>query len=306
MSQEYKDLKSNGIPLFKAIPAWIYLIVPGLIMIIFFTIIPFMMIGIEAFQVEGLWSLQNFVVLMEGKLYKFVFANTVEIAIQVTILCLIISFPVAIFAAKSTRKVATIIIIAIFATFWISILLRTFAWIVVLSKEGPLNDVLVGLGILKERVYMLHTRPGTLIVMVNVMLPYMALPLVGFAINNVDWDLVDAARSLGAGNMRIFWNVILPSLLPGIVTGTFITFIISLSFYVTPMLVGGPGETMVTEVIDSELYWLRDKGRAGAISIVLLVMVTLILSAGMYFQRSFEKSRQVKIPIEPLEYLRTE
>lgn len=268
---------------------------PGILLITFFSILPFLMVAVEGFQVDGKWSLDNFIVLTQGRLYRIVFRNTVQISLQVTLMCLVLSIPVAIYSAKDSGRWAPLIMTGVFASFWISILVRTYSWLVILAREGPINDLLLAIGLISQPQTLLFARPGALVVMVNVMLPYMALPLIGFAANNIDWELIQAAQSLGAGGLRILWKILLPILLPGIIAGSFITFMISLSFYITPMLVGGPREIMISKQIDQELNRLFDSGRAGSLSILLLLIVFVTVFITMLSMKYFERRQQAKI-----------
>ena len=155
-------------------------------------------------------------------------------------------------------------------SFWISIIVRTYGWFIILGNDGPLARITGALG---HPIQLLFTAPGTLLVMVNVMLPYAALPLIGIAVRRMDWSLYDAARSLGAGRFRTVRDVLLPQLYSGIAASATLTFVISTGFFVTPELIGTPSQTMISQQIYAELTQVYDTSRAAALSVVLILIV---------------------------------
>ena len=154
-------------------------------------------------------------------------------------------------------------------SFWTSIIVRTYGWFIVLGNAGPIARITGALG---YPVQLLLTAPGTLLVMVNVMLPYMALPLLGVAVRQVDWSLYDAARSLGASPLRTGVSVLVPQLYSGI-AGIHVDLRDQYRFFVTPQLIGTPLQTMLSQQIYAELTEVYDTNRAAALSVVLIVIV---------------------------------
>jgi ABC-type spermidine/putrescine transport system permease subunit I len=234
-------------------------------------------IGVNALKVDDQWSLGNFVAIATERPYPRLFWNTLQISFEVTIACLLLSLPISVVASRGGTRLLAVIILGITASFWISILVRTYGWIIILGHNGPLNAL--AQTTTGRPLELLYSRPGTLIVLVNVMLPHLALPLTAFAVRAIDWTLIDAAYGLGASKLRTFWSVLLPQLYPGIVASSALTFVISLGFFVTPRLVGGVGDSMISMQIDRELNSVFDRERASALSFALLALIALIVAA---------------------------
>jgi putative spermidine/putrescine transport system permease protein len=250
------------------------LILPAALLVAAVVVAPLIVIGPEAFRIDGVWTLENFRAILHDAPYLKLFWNTIEISFEVTLLCILLATPLALISSRAGGRVTTVIIAGVAASFWISILVRTYGWFVLLGVSGPVyraSDFLhVG------PIELLYTRPGTLIAMTNVMLPYAALPLVAYAVRAVDWTLADAASSLGAGTIRTYGRVILPQLLPGMAAAGVLTFIVSLGFFVTPQLLGSPSDTMISQAIYGELNRLYDPSRASALSLGLLLLVASV------------------------------
>jgi ABC-type spermidine/putrescine transport system permease subunit I len=158
--------------------------------------------------------------------------------------------------------------------FWTSILVRTYAWMILLGRNGVLNQMLAGVGLISEPVALLYNVPGVLIGMVHVLLPYMVFPIYS-AMLRVDRDLLLAAEGLGASSLSVFWRVFLPLTLPGVIAGTALVFILSLGFYITPALLGGGRVIMIAVLIEQQVRQFLDWGFASALSIVLLCFALL-------------------------------
>jgi ABC-type spermidine/putrescine transport system permease subunit I len=165
--------------------------------------------------------------------------------------------------------------IFVLVPFWTSILVRSYAWMVLLGKEGPLNQALVALGIVDQPVQLLNTRFAVYIGMVHVLLPFMILPLYA-VMRGIDRSLLRAAENLGARPSQVFRQVFLPLSLPGVAAGCLLVFILALGFYITPALLGGQRDVMISMLIQQQVTQLK-WGVASALAVVLLV-----LSLGIY------------------------
>jgi putative spermidine/putrescine transport system permease protein len=162
------------------------------------------------------------------------------------------------------------------------ILLRNFAWVVLLQMQGPLNDLIAILGF--ERIRFLGTAPAVLMGMTHVLFPFMALPLYG-VLKGIDPRLVLAAQSLGATPRNAFWQVYLPLAVPGIFAGSLLVFVLALGFYITPAILGSPKQALVSQVLYSQFTTRAAFGRAGAMAIVLLTAAMAFVMLANAVQR---------------------
>jgi putative spermidine/putrescine transport system permease protein len=202
-----------------------------------------------------------------------VYARTFWIAGVVTVLTLILGFPVAYLLATQPPQRANILMIFVMLPFWTSLLVRTTAWFVLLRSEGPLND-LAEL-ILNSRFEMIFTRFGTILAMTHIQLPFTLLPIYS-VMKTIPPSHVRAARSLGAGPFHAFWKVYFPQTIPGIAAGCLLTFILCLGYYITPALVGGPRDQMVSYYVAYYMNNVINFGQASALGILLLI-ITMVL-----------------------------
>lgn len=203
--------------------------------------------------------------------------RTLLIAGLVTIATLVLGYPVAYVLTIAPATIAGIMMLMVLLPLWTSLLVRTTAWVVLLQSDGVINDLLMKLHLITQKAQLIFTRLGTVTAMTHIQLPFTILPIYS-VMRAIPPTHLRAARSLGAGPLSAFWRVYAPQTLPGVVAGCLMTFILSLGYYITPALVGGPGDQMVSNFIavyiNRDLNW----GLASALGVVLL-MVTL----GIYF-----------------------
>ena len=166
--------------------------------------------------------------------------------------------------------------IGVLIPFWTSLLVRTYAWLVLLQKKGLLNNIAIDMGLISEPIKFVHNTTGTLIGMVHIMLPFLILPLYA-NMRAIDRDCMKAASSLGATPSRAFWTVFLPLSLPGLLAGLLIVFVLCLGFYVTPAILGGGKVIMAAMKISSNIELYFSWGAASALGVVLLVVTGIIL-----------------------------
>lgn len=226
----------------------------------------------EGFFREGEFTLANFRHLVDTPIYRIVLVNTFTIAAAVTVSCIVMGYPLAYLMASVRPRVAQLLFFAVLLPFWSSALVRTTAWIAMLGKNGPLNTLLTTVGIVDEPVAFLYNFTGVMIGMTHVLLPFIALPLYA-AFRGMDRSLVQAAQSLGARSLGIFRHVVLPLTSPGVVAGSIIVFMNAVGYYITPSLMGGPGQRMVAELISYNITQELNWGLAAALATVLLVTV---------------------------------
>jgi putative spermidine/putrescine transport system permease protein len=202
-----------------------------------------------------------------------VYGRTFWIAGVVTVFTLILGFPVAYLLATQPPARANLLMIFVMLPFWTSLLVRTTAWFVLLRSEGPLNDLLEIL--VNNRFDMIFTRFGTILAMTHIQLPFTLLPIYS-VMKTIPPSHVRAARSLGAGPFRAFWRVYFPQTVPGIAAGCLLTFILCLGYYITPALVGGPKDQMVSYYVTYYMNNIINFGQASALGMILLI-ITMVL-----------------------------
>lgn len=211
----------------------------------------------------------------DERVYQRVLENTLEISFVVSVACVLLGYPLAYWINTLSSSGKAIAISMLLLPFWTSFLVRSYAWIVMMQSNGAINWALRGLGIISEPLTLLHTRLGLYIAMTHVLLPLFVLPL--FAVmSSIPKDYQKAARSLGATPWRAFRRTYLPLTLPGVASGTILVFVVALGYYITPALVGGSRDTMISMMIALNVNKLLNWELAGALSMLVLV-VTLVL-----------------------------
>ncbi|HSZ97766.1 MAG TPA: ABC transporter permease [Bradyrhizobium sp.] len=249
------------------------LVLPALILIVGVFIYPVGRLLLRSVS-EPVWGLQNFRELLAQPVYFNALVNTVVISGSVTLLCLLAGYPLAFTIARARGRVQRLLIFAVLIPFWSSILVRTFAWLVLLQSRGLVNRTLIDLGIIDTPIVMVHNRIGVLVGMVHILLPFMVLPLYSVMVR-IDASYTNAAASLGARPVRNFLRVYLPLSWPGIINGTVLVFVMGLGYFITPALLGGAGDTMIAQLIEVEVADLGRWGVAGALALVLMFGVTV-------------------------------
>ncbi len=221
------------------------------------------------------WSFKYYIEVFEDPAFGPVMSRTFLITTQVTMLCVVIGYPIAYAMLHMSERGRRFVILAVVLPLWTSALVRSFAWITILGQEGALNQVLRGLGLIDQPVQFLYTRFAVLIGFVHVLLPFFVFPLYS-VMTRLDLRLVDAACSLGASPMRAFFGVFFPLSLPGVAGGALLIFIPTLGYLITPALLGGLKEITYVMLIERQVNSALDWNLAAAMSLVLL-MFTVVL-----------------------------
>jgi len=213
----------------------------------------------------------------EQAVFRNVLGRTLWISGMVTLMCLLLGYPVAFFIAQQPPSRASLLLFLVLLPFWTSLLVRTVAWVVLLQREGILNNLLMSLGFIAEPIRMIFNRFAVYVAMVHVLLPFMVLPLYA-VMKGIPPSYVRAASSLGARPAVAFRRVYFPQTLPGVAAGCLIVFIQALGYYITPALVGGADDQMISYFIAFYASKTVNWGMAAALSI-MLVAATLALYA---------------------------
>lgn len=240
--------------------------------------------GLSVQADDGSFTLAHYRRLVEQPSYARIFGTTFKVSFITTGICLLLGYPLAYVIAQLPRRAAALCLVAVMLPFWTSILVRTYAWLVLLQRQGLVNQWGMALGLWDEPLALVHNLSGTLVGMVHIMLPFMVLPLLG-AMRAIDQDLVKAASNLGASPSRAFWTVYFPLSLPGVLAGALIVFIICLGFYVTPAVLGGGKVILVSNQIANDIELFFNWGPASALGVVLLVLTLACLGVASRLTR---------------------
>ncbi|SME92631.1 putative spermidine/putrescine transport system permease protein [Tistlia consotensis] len=257
------------------------LILPALAAMLIFYVWPLIQIFAISFT-EPTTGFGNYVELLSSRAIRTSFVITFRVAALTTVGCLLLGYVVA-YAIYNTRaRYVGLMLMLVLLPFWLSVLVRSFAWIVLLGRGGVVNDALIGLGLIDRPLALMHNEFGVLIAMVHVMLPYAVLPLMA-NMKGIDPSYVAAARGLGASELTAFRQVYLPQTLPGIFSAALLVFVISLGFYITPALLGGGRVLMISEYITYQIQEFLKWGLGTALSVALLVATAAVILAAARF-----------------------
>ena len=226
-------------------------------------------------------TFDNYRFLLEDRLYLVSYLKSIKIALIATLLCLLLGFPMAYAIALTPYPWRNLLLLLVILPFWTSFLLRVYAWMVMLGKQGLINHLLMSLGLIDEPLQMLYTDGAVYLGIVYTYVPFMILPLYA-TLEKLDLDLHEAAADLGARPRQVFRDITLPLALPGIIAGCLLVFIPALGEYVIPALLGGLDSLMIGRTLYDEFFVNRDWPLASAVAVVLLLILVLPI---MLFQR---------------------
>ncbi|UCF91052.1 MAG: ABC transporter permease [Desulfobacterales bacterium] len=256
---------------------------PLLFWIVFFLFIPLLLIVFYSFCLRGLggtieytFSLKNYIHFFTTPIYRKILVKSIVIAIEVTLGTLLVAYIPAYFIATTKTKNRLLLLILMIVPFWTSLLIRNYSWILILGREGIINVYLMKWGIISQPLELLYTEFAVVLGLVHWVLPFMVFPLFS-TIDNIDFNLVDAAKNLGANDLQAFWRVTLPLSMPGIAAGCLLVFILTVGSFVTPSLLGGPEDLMITMVITQRFLTLFDWPFGSAASIIYLMLMILFI-----------------------------
>ncbi|MBP8262543.1 MAG: ABC transporter permease subunit [Pseudomonas sp.] len=229
-------------------------------------------------QLTILLNFGNYVFLSEDALYLAAYLGSLKIAFVSTLLCLLIGYPMAYAIARAPKEMQTVYLLLIMMPTWTAILIRVYAWMGILSNNGLLNSLLMGLGLISEPLQILNTNLAVYIGIVYSYLPFMVLPLYANLVKH-DQSLLEAAADLGSRNFNSFWRITVPLSKNGIIAGCMLVFIPVVGEFVIPELLGGPETLMIGKVLWQEFFNNRDWPVASALAVVMLaiLLVPIIL-----------------------------
>lgn len=246
---------------------------PLLLYLLFFYLYPVAAMLARSFQGPQGLTLEFYARLFDSPAYTRIFWGTVKLSVVTTVWTLLLAYPLAYCMAQASRLRAGIMIALVLVPFWTSVLVRSYAWMVLLGREGIINQLLINLSLREAPLELLYTRFAVYLAMIHILLPFMVLPLYS-VLSGLDRNLIRAADGLGASPRRIFRHIVLPLSLPGVAAGCLLVFILALGFYITPALVGGPRDMTVSTFIGQQLE-MYEWNFAAALAAVLLAIALI-------------------------------
>ena len=275
------------------------LIYPALVWFFIFFILPLSIIFIYSLTTDYLFTgkqvtftLGNFLNIFQKKHYLIILLRSLKISLITTIFSIIFSYPIAYFLAKRTRFDKALIIL-LMIPFWINYLIRIFAWKLILSENGIINQMLAGLHVIQEPLKMLYSQTAVILGLIYTYPPLMVLPLYA-TILKIDDSLVEAARDLGASPIQAFFDVIFKLSFTGIFAGTLLVFIPALGSFAIPIILGGTDSVMIGNMIENQFYHVGDWnfGSAFTISLAVLSIVLVLFYSRIFGIESIYRNRE--------------
>ncbi|MDR3096633.1 MAG: ABC transporter permease [Paraburkholderia sp.] len=253
------------------------LMVPALLTIVVLLVVPLAWLSWQSIYHDGAFTLVNYRRVFTGA-YLDTFLLTFKLSFIVTAVTLLLGYPVAYFAASIPPRWSALVLGMVILPFWTSVLVRTYAWLVLLQRTGLINKALLGMGLIDRPLQLSYNQFGTVIAMVHILLPFMVLPLYS-AMQKIPANLSQAGASLGGSPLHVFLRVFLPLSMSGVLAGVTLVFVLCLGFYITPELMGGGKSMMVSMIVSRNVEIYNSWGAASAVSVALLICVFAVFYA---------------------------
>jgi len=251
------------------------LLAPALAVVGGLLIVPLCWLAWQSVRQDGGFTLAHYARFLTDDVYWMTFLQTFRMAFIVTAATLILGYPVAYVAAGASRRWSIFILALVVLPFWTSVLVRAYAWLILLQRRGLVNTALTDLGLIDTPLALVNNEFGTIVATVHILLPFMVLPLYA-TMQKIPPELTMAGSSLGGTPLHVFLRVFLPLSLPGVVAGMVLVFVLTLGFYITPELLGGGRTYMVSMLVSRNIEVYNEWGAASSISVVLLACVFFI------------------------------
>ncbi|MEI9417697.1 ABC transporter permease [Mesorhizobium sp. Cs1321R2N1] len=253
------------------------LLAPSLFLVCAIIIVPIgWLFWLSLFDETGAFSAANYARFFEQASYIRTFITTFKVAFIVTGACVLLGYPLAYMLSQLPRRAASICLIFVILPFWTSVLVRTYAWLVILQRKGLINSWLIDLGVISQPLSLANNFSGVVIGMTHILLPFLVLPLYA-SMKTIDTDCLRAGMNLGAGPAATFRQIFFPLSLPGLASGVVIVFVLCLGFFVTPALMGGGKVVMWAMRMEQTTSLYSNWGVGAALGVVLLVVTLALL-----------------------------
>ena len=264
------------------------LLFPGIVLLCFFLVLPLLSSLIPTVFPESSFSLQLYIDFFKDSYFMAVLGRTLSISLIVTIFCAVLSLPAAYVISGVSKKWRGILIALTLFPLLTNSVIRSFAWITILGKNGVINNLLMMFGVITEPMSLLYTDFSIIIGSVYLFLPTMIMTLVG-VLENIDDDLLEAAATLGLSPLKGFFKIILPLSLPGMIVGSILVFTGTLTAYTTPQLLGGNKKMMLATLLYQRATTLGDWTSASVIALVMIVITFAVMKALNLLAKSMDK-----------------
>ena len=222
------------------------------------------------------WTLANYLKFFGDSFNYSILWETLLLGVKATLVCLLFGYPIAWICSRSTPRLQSVIVFLVILPILTSVVVRTFGWIVILGRQGVINQVLLGLGAIHEPLKLLYTETGVVMVLAQVQMPLMVLPILT-VMSKIDPNLSDASRVLGAGEWKTLWRVTIPLSLPGVIAGCILTYTACITAFVTQTLIGGARLIYMPLHIYQQAVGANNWPFAAAISVIFMVAVLVIV-----------------------------
>jgi putative spermidine/putrescine transport system permease protein len=274
----------------------VYLIIPNFVWLLLFMAGALSILAVMSFRgyepggrgITDTWELTHYRAFLTDPFFLNVLWRSLVIAAETTLVCLVLGFPLAYWLSQLRGTARAILYFAVLIPLLTSAVVRTFGWMILLANNGFLNKSLINMGILSSPLPLMYNQLGIVIALAEVLLPFMVLALDA-ALLNIDRQLYDAARNLGAGAARIFFQVTLPLSMPGVISGSVLVFTLAISAYVTPALIGGPRVPVMSTTIYQQGIALLNWPYGAAIAFILLATLILLLGVAFWLASRFAR-----------------
>ena len=223
------------------------------------------------------WTLGNYAKFFTDRFNYSILVETLLLGLKATLVCLIFGFPIAWLCSRANPRWQSVLLFLVILPILTSVVVRTFSWIVILGRQGVLNQIVLGLHLSHEPLRLLYTEVGVVIVLAQVQMPLMVLPILA-VLSKIDPNLADASRVLGAGEWRTLWRVTLPLSLPGVIAGCILTYSASITAFVTQSLIGGARLIYMPLHIYQQAVGANNWPFAAAVSIIFMVTVMIVVA----------------------------
>jgi putative spermidine/putrescine transport system permease protein len=264
---------------------------PAFTIVTILAVIPALMLFVTAFSspdVDG-FTLVNFEKLWNSKLAIQAFWRTIRVSVSVTLITILLGYPLAIGFLRASARMQPILLTLLVFPLMVSVVVRAYGWIVVLSPSGILNQVLIGSGLISHPIEILHTEWAVILGESQLLLPYMVLSLVA-SLQKADSSLEEASMSLGANPVTTFFRIVIPVSVPGLLTGTLLVFALALTAFATPLLLGGGRAPLLTTLIYTYAFTTFDWSAAAAVGLVLIVLALSFVALQRWVGKKVLKS----------------
>lgn len=259
-----------------SIPPQVWGIAPAVLFLMLFFIAPLIDNTINSLETDAGWSVGNYARLLTDGYYLSVIGRTLWVSLLATLICVLVGYPVAYHLVRHAGRLSTLLIFLLVAPLMTSIIMRTYGWQVLLARGGMVNTILMGAGLLDKPLRIINSPVSVMIGIVHILVPYMVISIAA-VLQGVDRRLEEAAGILGAGPLRVFWNVTLPLSLPGIVTGSIIVFMMANGSFLTMLLLGNNSVVTLPVLIYQQFTLVGNAKLSAAMGNVLLVLALACL-----------------------------